>query len=123
MDEAQGRVLYRVLHRTVKADPPTLDDFKSNKARGEDPRGPEIEDHSIWDAVSMSDTFQRALKRARRFPQHGMFIAEVSIPEGSMIVARPTLGRGHYSVHGAPDALLGCVTRVIPVDPPEEGQS
>lgn len=45
------------------------------------------------------------------------------VPEGSMIVARPTLGRGHYSVHGAPDALLGCVTRVIPVDPPEEGQS
>jgi hypothetical protein len=119
--EAQGLVLHRVLHRTVKTDPPTLDDFKSNKALGEDPRGPEIDDPSIWDSVSMTDTFPRALKRAGRFPQHGAFIAEVSIPEGAMVVVRKTLGKGHYSVHGSPEMLLDCVSRVIPVDAPEEG--
>jgi hypothetical protein len=116
-------VAYRVYHRTVKTDPPNIDDFRSNKAKGQPPRGPEIDDPSLWDGISAMDTLERAMKRARQFPMHGAFVAELHIPPGGSIVAQRTLRTpGHYTLHGAAEDLLACVVGIFPVEPLDEGQ-
>ena len=121
MDEARTRVVYRIFHRTVKTDPPTSDAFRSNKAHGQPPRGPELDDLTLWEGISVMDTLERALKRARQFPIHGAFIAELRIPPDAPIAARRTLKTpGHYTLHGLPEELLACVEQVIPVEPSDE---
>ena len=113
--------VYRVFHRTVQADPPTVEDFQSNKAKGWPPRGAEVDDPALWDGISVMDTLERARKRARHFPQHGAFIAVLRIPPDAPITAARTLRTpGHYTLHGAPSDLLACVAKVVAVEPAKE---
>ncbi len=108
-----------MFHRTVQTDPPTVDDFASNRAKGWPPRGAEVGDPGLWDGISAMDTLERARKRARQFPQHGTFIAVLHIPPDAPITAARTLRTpGHYTLHGAAADLLACVAEVVPVDPP-----
>ncbi len=118
---AQPTVLYRVFHRTVQADPPTADDFLSNRAKGQPQRNAEKFNPALWDGISVMDTLDRAQKRAREFPQHGAFIAVLRIPPDARITATRTLRTpGHYTLHGAPADLLACVAEVIAVEPVKE---
>lgn len=117
-------IVYRVFHRTVKADPPTVDDFMSNQAKGRPPRGAEVGNPELWGGISVMDTLDRARKRAQQFPQHGVFIAVLHIPPAGPVTAARTLTTpGHYTLHGAPADLLACVAEVIPVEPAEEARS
>lgn len=123
MDEARERVAYRIFHRTVQGENPTRRDFMSNREKGKPPRKGEIADPTLHGGISVMDTLEKALQRAKDFPMHGDYIAEVTIPEGSLIVARRTTRtEGHYTLFGNADAILACVTRVIQVNAPEEGQ-
>lgn len=115
---ARPGIVYRVFHRTVTADPPTADDFLSNRAKGRQPRAAEVDDSRLWDGISVMDTLARALNRARQFPQHGGFVAVLHIPPNVSVVATRTLRTpGHYTLHGAPDILLACVVEVVAVEP------
>jgi hypothetical protein len=121
VDEARAVVAYRVFHRTVATNPPTLGAFLSNKAKGLPPRAAEVDDPSLWDGISVMDTLERALKRARQFPMHGTFVAELTISPDAPIRATRTLKTpGHYTLHASPQVLLNCVTQVFPVEPQHE---
>lgn len=122
MAEARERVVYRIFYRTVKTDPPSRESLTSNKALGRPPRGAEIRDPSLWDGLSVMDTLELALERAREYPMHGAYVAELTFSDDILIVAKKTGGRGHYTLYGAADTLRACITRVYPVDRPEEGQ-
>lgn len=70
------------------------------------------------------DTLERGLARARQFTMHGAYLAELTIPTDDLITCqRTTRTEGHYTLHGSADAILACVTRVIPVGVLEEGES
>lgn len=122
MDEARGRVAYRVLHRTVKTDPPAAIDFMSNKALGKPPRNAELREPVLHDGLSVWDSLESAIAMARQFPQHGAFIAELTIAPDSMITIRKTRGPGHFTIFGHAEAIRACVTRVFPVGAQEEGR-
>ena len=95
----------------------------SNRAKGRPPRGAELQDPSLWDGISVMDTIERAIERARRFPMHGAFVAELTIAPDVPISWRRTLTtEGHFTLHGTPEALLGCVSRVISIESAEGTQ-
>ncbi len=122
MTVSRAMVAYRVSHRTVATDPPTIDAFMSNQAQGVPPRGPELDDPSPWEGISGLDTLERALKRARQFPMHGGFVAEPTSPPAASTTAQRTLRTpGHYTLHGSPQDLLDCVTQVFAIESPQEG--
>jgi hypothetical protein len=102
-----------VLQRIVKTDPPTLNDFLSNRDRGLVRRENETED--IWGGLSHYDTIERAAKTARRFPSIGTFVAAVRLADNEDFRIEQTFRRGHYTVWGDPRALLDAVQFVVPI--------
>jgi hypothetical protein len=105
----------QTFYRIVQTDPPTLEDFLSYAARGMPaPTDPAL--RRIWYGISVYDTLDRALSRARRQPALGTFVAEVQFRWGQGIRAERTgHRRGHHTLWGDPTQLLGCVTRVVVV--------
>lgn len=102
---------YRLLHRIVRTNPPTHDDFVSNEARGR-PVPDDLEDASVWDGISVYSTAAQARRKRRTSPVLGAFIAVLRVPlDGSMRVQR-TRGEGHHTVWGEPAALLRLVVAV-----------
>jgi hypothetical protein len=98
-------------------------DFTSNKDLGKKPRNAEIADPSLHGGLSVMDTLERALERAREYPMQGTFVAELTIPTDSLImVKRTTKTPGHYTLFGNADTILRCVTQVISVASLEVGQ-
>lgn len=123
MVDERGLVAYRIFHRTVKTDPPSRRDFMSNKDLGKAPRGDELRDPSLWEGLSVMDTLERGVARAEQFQMHGSFVAELTLPIGGLIHWKRTgKAQGHFTVWGNADAILACVTGVIDVNAPEEGQ-
>jgi hypothetical protein len=102
-------------YRIVHTDPPSISDFLSYAARGVAvPTDPEL--RRLWHGVSVYDTLDRAMSRARKQPGLGMFIAELQIRWGRGIrVERTGHRRGHHTIWGDAAALLDCVTRVATV--------
>lgn len=105
---------YRLLHRIVRSDPPTRDDFVSQAARDrpvpDDPR-----DVRVWDGVSVYSTAAQARRKRRTSPVLGSWIAVLSVPlDGSVRVER-TRGAGHHTIWGDPATLLALVVAVEPV--------
>ncbi len=100
----------RIFYRVVRTDPPTRNDFLSQRDLGVPLRDPN--DRELWEGVSVQATEQQARKRAR-LPGFGRFIAEIAVPDGGAIVWRRT-GRqpGHHTLWANPDELLTRVTRV-----------
>lgn len=103
------RVDGRTFYRFVQRDPPTRRDFMSNKAKGRDPVGPEIQDPEIHASISVWVTIDAALDIARRRRPPRGFIARVDIPDGSSVTGRQTFGPFHVSPWGDPIVLLNCV--------------
>jgi hypothetical protein len=62
-------------------------------------------------------TERQALNRARDLPRLGTFVARLDVPADAAITWEKTLGRGHYTIWGDAEQLLGCVGAVVPVQP------
>lgn len=123
MGDGDALLAYRVFHRTVKTDPPSRRDFESNRERGNAPRGDELRDSSLYGGLSVIDTLVRAIARARKFPMHGSYVVELTIPVGEFIHWKRTgKSPGHFTIWGNADAIMACVTRIIDVDAQEEGR-
>ena len=117
VDEGRSDAPVRVLYRIVKTNPPTLDDFTSNAARGKLLRNPTPELLDRWSGLSAYDGEELARRRAlwaiHQGRSLGQFIAILEVEP--MVRAEQTFDRGHYTLWGEPAALLACVRWVVPV--------
>jgi hypothetical protein len=107
----------RVFFRIVKSNPPTLEDFTSNAAKGR-PIPPHLPSnlHWLWDGLSMYETETQAERAVRRNPRLGGFLVELVIPESEPFqVLRTTPSAGHFTVWGTPEELLQCVAHIRPI--------
>src|SRR5690348_11263036 len=102
------------LFHIVERDPPTLDDFTSNEAKGRVPRRPLNDEQTmLWSGISAYETWAQARRKAGASPWLGEYIAELRIPAGAGIHARrTTYSRGHWTIWGDPATLLACVVSV-----------
>ena len=102
------------LYRIVQSNPPTISDFLSGQAKGEQPRSESL--RWLWDGISVFNTTTQARRQALRFPILGQFLAQLNLPPDAPIRCERTLRtRGHYTIWGNPAYLLRCATEVVPV--------
>jgi hypothetical protein len=120
-DSATHQDGWRVFYHMVATDPPTVDDFRSNHAKGRVPRRPlTAEEQDLWEGISAYETWSLARRKAGASPWLGEYIAELHIPARSAIRARrTTTSRGHWTLWGDPEDLLGCVVSVAPMRAPD----
>ena len=105
---------YRLLHRIVRTNPPTRDDFVSNAAKGLPPPD-DSERRAVWGGLSVYSTEAQARRKRRVSPMLGGFIAVLRVPiDGSVRVERTLGGDGHHTVWGESDELLALVVAVVP---------
>jgi hypothetical protein len=105
-------------YRIVKTNPPTVEDFISDRDRGRPPpRNPAMMD--LWFGLSMFDSEAAARQTAIRYPLIGEFIAAVEIQETDPIrVERTTQRSGHFTAWGEAALLLRRATTVTSVRSP-----
>jgi hypothetical protein len=106
----------RSFFRIVSANPPTMDDFRSNEAKGRPLSRPTAERQELWRGLSAYSTLARARVTAARYPVHGSFIAELLIEDDSPIAVKKTLGVEHYTLWGEPADFLRAVVSVAPAE-------
>jgi hypothetical protein len=72
--------------------------------------------------ISLYNTLEQARKLGAGPPWHGSgFIAELRIPDDAhAMIERTGRQRGHYTLWGAPDVILGFITQVVPIRSEEE---
>jgi len=103
--------------RIVKTNPPTLQDFTSNQARGVPLRGNELRQPELHSGLSVHDNARTVVERATTMRRIGGYIAAVRVTnDGATFVAK-TLGEGHYTLWGDHAALLEAILSVVPVEP------
>jgi hypothetical protein len=101
-------------YRVVRSNPPTLDDFTSQKAKGIPMARPDPEIALLWNGISVFATETQARHQARAKPWLGGYIAELVIAEGDPITFRRTgVARGHHTLWGEPADLKARVTRTV----------
>jgi hypothetical protein len=106
----------RRFYRLIRSNPPTLDDFLSNKAKGIPMARPDPEVALLWDGISVYATETQARNQAKAKPWLGAYIAELAISESDPITFRRTgTGRGHHTLWGEPAELNARVLRIIDV--------
>ncbi len=105
------------LHRIVRTDPPTVDDFASDLARGRPPRSTDPEVVRLSSGLSAYATLAQARAKARQYPFLGSYVAVIELREGGEARWERTLprSRGHHTVWGRPAELLEAVVAVVPV--------
>jgi hypothetical protein len=118
--EEAGR--FQTFHRVVKANPATVDDFKSYDELGRPPPRDFLGDPArlrSWQRVSVFDTEDgaRRVARASRNMRLGRYIAQLRIPvdQPERFDLERTGSHGHYDVRASAADLLACVVRVVPV--------
>lgn len=105
----------RRFYRIVKTDPPRLEDFLSNQARGITPPDTKSLTLWVWTCISVYATSAQAHRMARRYPRHGTLMAVLEIePEAPVQVERTLSTPGHHTIWGDPTELL---RRVVAVEP------
>jgi hypothetical protein len=108
----------RTFYRIVKTNPPTLQDFMSNRELGRRPRDPnDPEVLRRWDKVSVWGEEQRAHQWARERPRLGAYVARLDLPDDSTIAAEESGPTGHYSLAATAAELRQCFTSIEPVRP------
>ena len=102
------------LYRVVYHDPPTREDFLSDRERGvDDPDATdeELDGMSVWDRPILA----RGLAKweIRRGYRQRAFVAAVPVEEGGKFRARPSPPRtGHWTLWGDADQLAA-VSRIV----------
>ena len=105
---------YRLLHRIVRTDLPTHDDFVSNAAEGRPPPA-DPDRRAVWDGLSVYSTETQARRKRRASPILGPHIAVLRVPtDGSVRIERTLGGDGHHTIWGEPGRLLALVVAVVP---------
>jgi hypothetical protein len=81
-------------------------------------RGVELHDPLIWAGLSMFETAELASTTARRYRLRiGTHLAELQIPEDEpLILVRPSLSMGHYTVMGCAGIFLKYVKDVSAIE-------
>lgn len=104
----------RRFFRVVKTNPPSLNDFLSNVARGIKPPDEDAETLRLWLGVSVYATAAQARRMARRYPRHGAFIAHLEVEAGAPVRFERTLSTpGHHTMWAMPAYLI---TQVVAVE-------
>ncbi len=106
----------RTFYRIVKANPPTVADFLSDRAVGRPrPLNPEL--LRLHDGLSVYATLAQARRKAKAFPVLGGYIAVLRVDDDGPITCERTLqsSSGHHTLWGDAEALLGCVEAVVAV--------
>ena len=88
------------LHRIVRTDSPTIDDFTSEFARGRPPRSADPEVVRLSSGLSAYSTLALARVKARQYPFLGSYVAMIELHEGGAVRWERTLprSRGHHTV-------------------------
>jgi hypothetical protein len=106
----------RRFYRLVRSNPPTLDDFSSQQAKGIPMARPDPEVALLWDGISVYATEAQARHQAKAKPWLGAYIAEIAISVEDPIAYRRTgTGRGHHTLWGDPTEVRARLTRVVDV--------
>lgn len=111
----------RTLFRIVQTDPPSLDDFVSNAAKGRvPPRSLTPARLRHRDGLSVFDAPDHGQQLARVRPTLGRYVATLRVPEGALVHSERTHPDtpGHFTVWGDPADMLNLVTQVVPVGAP-----
>ena len=97
----------RILFRIVRTNPPSRRDLMSHAERGTRPLRPLSQrEADLWNGVSMYDSLEAAVGKARSVAGLGSFIARVEIPDDADVRIEQTgREREHHTVW-APAALL-----------------
>jgi hypothetical protein len=78
--DEQGRWIF---FHIVEADPSTIEDFRSNEAKGRVPRRPlNPEEQELWRGISAYESWALARRKAGVSPWLGEYVAELRIPPG-----------------------------------------
>ena len=99
------------LHRIVRAESPTPEDFTSTMMRGRWPQYRDRQHPNEWVGLSVFDSADLARAMARCFPVLGAWVATVRCDPRRVIIAK-TFGAGHYTVWGHPSADLDAIIAV-----------
>jgi hypothetical protein len=118
LDGAEHRgdgALPRIFYRSVKTNPPTVDDFRSHAARGRPCPSNEPTLVHEWEGLSVFTTYEQARANAAKWKWRiGEYVAEVSTPDDLPITVEGPDSRGHANLYDIEaQALLRCVTRVV----------
>ena len=106
----------RTLYRITRTSPPTEEDFWSHAQRGIRPYSDDPEVLRCWTGVSFHDSFRSAVRKARRVPNLGQFIAEIRLPVGGVFRIEKTMNDpSHFTIWGDAADLLATVVRVARV--------
>lgn len=109
------------LYRIVRTGSPTVDDMRSYADLGIPLRRDDPASRRRAGGISLFDSLEQARRQARGKPWLGnAFIATLEIPADRFQIER-TGGRGHYTLWGAPHAILSHVRRVEHVESREDG--
>jgi hypothetical protein len=101
----------------------THPDFLSYVALGHPLMDDSDETRRLAEGISVNATLQQARARARTVPslRRHRFAAELSIPDGAPVqFERTGRARGHYTLWGDPEILLGYVVATVPVHEADE---
>jgi hypothetical protein len=109
----------RTFYRIVLTNPPTLDDFLSNRANRRAPRSDDPAVLQLWDGLSVFATLAQARRKARGAPYLGPQVAQLRIPEGASARFERTRGPGHYTLWAEAAAVLARVVSVVREGPEE----
>ena len=104
---------FRLFHRVVQTNPPTIADFRSSAAKGVDPPAdPAL--RAVWDGVSVYSTANQARRKRRTSPVLGDYVAVLRVPtDGSIRFARTLGGDGRHTLWAGPSVLIELVVSVV----------
>jgi hypothetical protein len=99
-------------YRVVRTNPPTAEDFRSDREQGRPRPGPRWA--HTWHGFSVMDSEAGARQLVSEYPRIGSYIATITVEEGSGIRIERTHNReGHYTMWGIPETVLAHVQSVI----------
>lgn len=113
-----------ILYRIVQHDPPTRADMLSYRELGIAPVTDDPTMLRLSAGISVYNTLQQTRNQLRRMPpERRGFIAELRIPlEAPVAIERTGSQRGHPTLWGSPDDILGLVARVVLPDDAGTGE-
>lgn len=98
-----------VLFRIIRRSKPTLADFWSDFAHGDDALPGQLREPLRWAGISMFDEFDTAIAFGRRYVL-GRAVVRIEIPDAApVVVAQTGHDPHHFSVMGPPTRLLALV--------------
>lgn len=111
-----------VLYRIVEHNPPTQEDMRSYQSLGIPLRRDTPEARRRSTGISVFDSIDQARKIGVGPPWYGVgSIAELQIPHDAQVtIERTGRQRGHHTLWGSPDVILGYAVRVMAIDSEEE---